>query len=407
MENWIDYRTARPFDFARERHRPLADDCRVALADEERQHLLDGALALGALSPYHRRDTETFIRTAQRVARAAVAPATRQAVRRVLADGFGAVHLTNLPTDPDLPPTPTAGGSLPGDYKKSHVSEFMLAALSALVDAEVFNFRQEGNGSAPLFDNVVPMRSKARQRGAGGYANNFPFHCESAWHRMRPDYLALVGVRQDAGARTLVSSVTTVERAGLTDTMPDDRYQLKPPDLYTEMQSRGIPMGTPRYRAQPPVQTSPAAATINVNFNGMACRDEAALRWLAELEDFVEANAAGCVLGPGDALILNNSRVCHTRSGYRPEFGPQARWFVRGNFKRDLWAGHTDPREHLSAAELRALADRGWLAGDNRLTGEFIRFVERPDAPATLSDPARRLVEKALNLTPVTGSRIV
>jgi hypothetical protein len=141
MEQWIDYRTARPFDFARERHRPLADECRIPLADGERQHLLEGALSLGTLSPYNRRDTETFIQTAQRVARAAFTPTTTRAVRRVLAGGFGAVLLTNLPTDPNLPPTPTAGGSLPEGYKKTHVSEFMLAALSALVDAEVFNFR--------------------------------------------------------------------------------------------------------------------------------------------------------------------------------------------------------------------------------------------------------------------------
>jgi L-asparagine oxygenase len=406
MEPWIDYRTARPFDYSRERHRPLADDCRIALADEERQLLLEGALNWGTMSPYDRRDAETFIRTAQQVAKAAVAPATRRAIRRVLDDGFGAVLLKNLPTDPELPPTPTAGGLLPVDYKKTHVSEFMLAALGALVNAEVFNFRQEGNGSAPLFDNVVPVRSKARQRGAGGYANNFPFHCESAWHRMRPDYLALVGVRRDAGARTLVTSVTSIEQAGLADTMPGDGYRLKPPDLYTQMRSKGIPFGTPTYRSQPPVQTS-AAATINVNFNGMACRDPSAVGWLAELEDFVEANAAGCVLGPGDALIMNNSRVCHTRTGYVPEFGPEARWFVRGNFKRDLWADHPDLDEYLSEAEIRALTDQGWLAEDNRLTGRFIRFVEQPTTLATLPDPARQLVEKALNLTPVTGSRIV
>lgn len=331
---WIDFRTARPFGFTRTMSRPLPDTARITLGDHESRLLTDSALRCTG-DPYRPAYGEEFIRLARRSATLFSEP-TGLAVRHVLDEGFGGVLLENLPVDPELPATPSVGGPLRPGYKRTYVSEFLAVALGALIDAEVFNFRQEGHGRAPLFDNVVPVAALREQRGAGGYANNFPFHCESAWHRMRPDYLVLVGVRADQGARTLLASISDIARAGLAHTMPAGAYRLKPPDLYLQLHRAGMPLGTPMFNGMAPIGPD---ATINVNFNGTDCLGTPAVCWLAELEEFIEANAVGCVLGPGSALLMNNSRVCHTRTGYEPEFGATARWFLRANFKRGLWSG--------------------------------------------------------------------
>jgi hypothetical protein len=160
------------------------------------------------------------------------------------------------------------------------------------------------------------------------------------------------------------------------------------------------------FSARPPVQLA-AEPTINVNFNGMDCRGPMAVQWLASLENLVEANATDCVLGSGCALVMNNFRVCHTRTGYSPRFGPDARWFVRGYFKRDLWSIAADPHEYLSAEEIRTLEDYGWLTAAGRLTARFQEFVDHSTKLDDVPDSARPLAEKAFNLTPVAGSRVV
>src|SRR5262249_7858516 len=151
--------------------------------------------------------------------------------------------------------------------------------------------------------------------------------------------------------------------------LPEGSYRLKPPELYTQMEEQGVPLGTPYYRTCPPVD----AATMNVNLNGTDCLGREAVDWLARFEDVTESNAISSVLKPGNALILNNYRTCHTRTGFDPCFGPDARWFLRGNFKKNLWGGDlTSPRTALSDADLEQMAAYGWTDGDGNLVASFL-----------------------------------
>ena len=359
-------------------------------------------------NPYASANAEEFIQEAQRASGDLFTPRTRQAVREVLDTGFGALLIENLPVDPVLPETPRACGALSPDYKRTFVSEFVSVALGALVNAQIFNFRQEGRGSAPLFDNVVPIRELRSQRGAGGFANNFPFHSESAWHRMRPDYVALIGIRKAPDAKTLVCSITDILDQELITNMPEDGYRLKPPQLYMQMEEQGIPLGTPFYRICPPIDARSDAATVNVNLNGTDCLGRDALEWLAGFESVTESSAIAAVLEPGNALILNNYRTCHTRTGFDPSFGPDARWFLRGNFKKNLWEGDPASRQaFLRDVDLEMMADYGWADGNGDLTTAFLPFIENPQQLNALPASMRPLAAKALYLTPVPGSRIV
>jgi hypothetical protein len=400
---WIDFRTARPPRFTRHKVRSLLERCKVRLETSEADALLQAATGCPG-NPYVPAEAEEFIQAAQCASSNLFTHGTRRAVREILDSGFGAALVANLPVDPVSLPTPRACGALDPGYKTTFVSEFVSVALGVLMDAEIFNFRQEGRGSAPLFDNVVPVEKFRSQRGAGGFENNFPFHCESAWHRMRPDYVALIGIKEDSAAKTLVSSITDILDQELINNMPEGSYRLKPPELYMQMEEQGIPLGTPFYQICPPVD----AATMNVNFNGTDCLGREAVDWLAKFEDVTESNAISSVLKPGNALILNNYRTCHTRTGFDPFFGPDARWFLRGNFKKNLWGGDVSSRETvLSDADLEQIAAYGWADRDGNLAASFLPFVENPQMISALPAGMRPSAAKALHLTPVPGSRIV
>jgi hypothetical protein len=404
---WIDYRTARPSRFTRHTGRGLPPHSKISLTAAEADALLCAAADCPG-NPYVPANAEEFIREAQRASSDLFTPGTRKTAQEILDSGFGALLVENIPVDPMLPPTPPGCGALSPGYKKTFVSEFVSVALGTLVDAQIFNFRQEGRGSAPLFDNVVPVSELRSQRGAGGFENNFPFHAESAWHRMRPDYVALIGIRKAPDARTLVCSITDILDQELIGTMPDESYRLKPPELYLQMEEQGVPLGTPFYRMCSPIDTSSDTAAVNVNMNGTDCLGREALEWLDKFESAVESNAISCVLEPGNALVLNNYRTCHTRTGFDPSFGSSARWFLRGNFKKDLWAGDLVSRQtSLRDAELELMADCGWADGNGDLTASFLPFVENPQKVNSLPAGLRPLAAKALGLTPVRGSRIV
>jgi hypothetical protein len=404
---WTDYRTARPSRFTRHTGRSLPPHSKISLTSTEADALLQAATDCPG-NPYAPANAEEFIQEAQRASSNLFSSSTRKAAQEILDSGFGALLVEDVPIDPILPPTPHACGALSPDYKKTFVSEFVSVALGTLVDAQIFNFRQEGRGSAPLFDNVVPVRELRSQRGAGGFENNFPFHSESAWHRMRPDYVALIGIRKAPDAKTLVCSITDILDQELVINMPEDSYRLKPPELYMQMEEQGVPLGTPFYRICPPIDTSSDTAAVNVNLNGTDFLGHEALEWLTRFENVTESNAIASVLEPGNALILNNYRTCHTRTGFDPSLGPEARWFLRGNFKKSLWEGGLVSRKaSLRGADLEMIADCGWADGNGDLTISFLPFIENPQKINTLSASMRSLAAKALYLTPVRGSRIV
>ena len=410
--DWIDYRKVRPLDFSRDDCAAFPEQAIVELPSEERQALLDMILNIPT-NPYIQGEQESFIASAKETALQALSETTLRRIRAELDSGLGAVLISGLPQDPDLPDTPTRGGSLPADYKKTFVCEAVLLGLGAITRAEPFNFRQEGRGTAPLIDNVVSVRELKSVKGSGGYENNFPFHNESTWHRKRPDYLALVGIREDPRAKTLIFSTEMLGSAVdmLTPAEAEGRFRLGGPELYDQMESVGIPLGTAKHVLVNPIENLITGLKLNLNFNGSDCADMDAVEWLCKLENYIEENAVAAVLGPGQALIINNDRVCHTRNGYTPSFDGRGRWLVRGYFKKDLWALDSSPSangaEVCSDQDYDDLLELGWMTETRHLTAEFFQYIQQPDLMMSLGKHESRLAAIAVHFTPVEGTRLV
>jgi|GEM_PF-5942453 len=409
MSAWIDYREMRPLRFPRDHNTPFPERATIRLSKVERQAISE-MTRLILSNPYVVEEQESFIESARRIAIDALDELTHSRIRNELELGLGAVLVTNLPCEVNLPDTPPRVGSLDPGYKKTFLNEALLFVFGLLTGAEPFNFRQEARGTAPLIDNVVPVRELRSVKGTGGYENNFPFHCEIAWHRKRPDYLALLGVRECPSARTLVFSTERLESAQWNLECSGE-FRLRAPDLYIEMEAMGMPLGTPRYRTTQVVRRVGKRFEINVNFNGTDCADQTAVSWLSRLESFIEQNAVATVLGPGKVLILNNNRTCHSRTGYSPNFRGQDRWFVRGYFKRNLWKADSGCPENTELIcgeqELRSLVRLGWMTPEQRLTEEFLKYVREPAEVRALSKSKARLAALAFHFTPIEGTRIV
>jgi len=406
--SWIDYRKAKPISYQRKHIADLPAENIVTISADESRKLKEGALAI-CKTPYNIEEQDAFINAAKALTHC-FAPETVASVESILATS-GVVLMKGLPVEADLPDTPTKGGSLPPGYKATFLNEALLIAFGTLSGGELYNYRQEGRGSAPLIDNVVPVRELKSHKGAGGYENNFPFHCESAWHRKRPHYLILYGVRENADAKTLAYSSKDLLSSdypldGLTD---PERFRLKAPELYIQMQNEGIPMGTPEFSDLPPVQIYKDKYKLNVNFNGTLCRDMETVELLSKFEDYIESKMVGTIISHGSALLLNNDITCHTRTGYTPLFDGKDRWFLRAYFRRDLWKYDSNVFKEIGGQpdDYQELRKLDWIDDDLTLTSAFTKFMYDPQEFYALPDAQKRLAVLAFQLTPIPGHRIM
>lgn len=410
--NWIDFRSSQPIEFPRTEIAEFPQTCIIKLSSQERESLEQNAKLI-AENPYKPTEIEHFILNAKRLSKC-FEPPTKELILSQLTKGFGAVLIEGLPVDHQLPETPTKGGALPHDYKSSFIAEAMLILIGSLTGSEPFNFRQEGRGTAPLIDNIVPIIGLRTQRGAGGFDNSFPFHCESAWHRKRPDYLVLLGLREADDAKTLIFSTQMLEESEWMKQSESIKewFRLKAPDLYVQMEDMGIPMGTAKYSFAPPLENTDTGIRLNINFNGTDCISAEAVSWLSQLENFIESKTVGAVIAPGKALILNNYLTCHTRTSFSPSFNGMDRWFLRGYFKQDLW--HQTPEtlynsgtNHSAEQLIADLVNIGWMDKNRKLTNEFSKYVHHPEEMKKLDGKLAELAAFAFNFTPIEGSRIV
>jgi len=400
---WHNYRETFPINYSRKFDKKIPEKYQIEVTNYEHSKLETEAKKINK-NPYQTEDQEGFILESKGLIKF-FNQSTINDIKLSL-ESFGAVLIKNLPVDKNLPDTPKTGGNLTKNYKNSFVSESLLIALGNIMKSEPYNFRQEGYGSSPLIDNIVPIKKLASQKGAGGFKNNFPFHSESAWHRKRPDYIILFGQRGNKKAKTLVFSSSQLSKEILSQINNKDfikSFRLKPPDLYIQMESYGIPLGTDKYSFIPPIQYLNGELRLNINFNGIDCNSIQFLNFLNELENFIEQHYYSTVLEKGTALIINNKITCHTRTGYEPLFNGRDRWFLRGYFKNDLWnSDRKQVREYLAK-----FSNLGWIDDSQNLNHKFIEYINNPKLLKNANPEIKKLADKAMYLTPNSDSRIV
>ena len=237
----------------------------------------------------------------------------------------GAILISGLPLDPILPTTPMDGGR--STQKSTFVSEGCLIGITTII-GEPFSYVSEKNGE--LIHNVCPVQRAETVQSNESSNVDLSLHVENAYFDTRPEYLALFGLRQDHDKQALTSFVDV--RSVLSKMSPTDRAELqKPMFIVPSPPSHHKAMGGEKWSSPRPVVNDPKDPTLICRFPGMKGLDQTSQKALDNFQQTLRhSNVVKHVaLEPGSMLLLNNRKVAHGRSRFKPRYDGTDRWLQR------------------------------------------------------------------------------
>lgn len=267
-------------------------------------------------------------------------------------DAPGVLLVSGLPTDPNLPDTPTDGG--PSRDKPTFVAERVLLGLSQLL-GEPVGFTSEKNGR--LIHDVAPVKMGAATQTNESSKVFLNFHNDivhddsGRYDIANPDFLVLNCLRPDAGgeAITCYADARDVCRAMHPDTLAvlrEPLFQLNAPGSYV----RDVAGGAEVLSDPMPVIAGPAhAPEVSVSANGVRGLTAEAEQAVATLQHACVSVAHQVCLEPGSALLINNRKGLHARSQFVARHDGSDRWLQRSYIRRNLW----DIRHRATDADQR------------------------------------------------------
>lgn len=352
-------------------------------------------------------------------------------IQNVKHSGAGFLEIEGIPTEPYLPNTPPTSEEAKKNKRTFVTEAFALGLEGLLGDQRICNFRQEALGTGDLVFNIVPTRSKLSIKGAGGVGEGFGFHKEDAWHPQSPDFLFLIGLRQDHERKAITwcaSNEQVVSELSPSDlhVLSTHEFEIFAPEIHALMEEdKGILFSFPDPHSGFVItQTEDGRYDIMLNQNGMApkfANDTQAADALRRLDDAIQRVKVPVKLKEGTMLLVNNNRSVHTRNGYIPRFDGRDRWFQRYYLASEakLWQEKVVCPDHfLECASLEqanrvvlALRSSGILDQENRLTQSFSPHHEGFSLKDILPEDAkakeRIILNVLLRLGPAYPYRVI
>ena len=257
----------------------------------------------------------------------------------------GAIKITNLPTDSNLPMPPAQPGGLKRIEKPSYISENVLMVIATLF-GKPYSMACEGRG---LINNLVPTRATSADLSGAGAASDLRFHIENSALRFltgrdcSPKALFLTGVRQD---KTPPLTRLSDARPALALLAPEDRkalstaqYRIRLPFRWRQFRQGYDEVTTPRI---PLLRASGDGLLVNAALYGDMIADfgsAAGERAAHNFEAALEAVAVDEVVTPGEVLCIDNRVTLHARTPFQASFddeGRALRWAQRVFVTEDL-----------------------------------------------------------------------
>lgn len=247
------------------------------------------------------------------------------ALRRLKTDHrVDAVIVRGLPVD-DFPTPPTPNHYRgPEGYRIEPAD--ILHGLLAVQLGQPFGYLNQQSGR--IFNDIIAIEESADDdRGSAGYRRAFRFHTEDSFHPLPPTYFGLCCVRNPDEVPCLIASIRDVE---LDDR--DDRI-LRAARIRFNLSTGQRAAENDIDRPQLPMVWGPGDLPffrINLaTFDRDDADSVATAETIDALARALEAVRREIVLGPGDALWLDNRRVAHARDAYAPQFDGGGRWLKR------------------------------------------------------------------------------
>jgi L-asparagine oxygenase len=239
----------------------------------------------------------------------------------------GALLVRGLPVDESsLPPTPAVSGSV----QREATVPAALLVLVASAFGDPIAFSKEKSGA--MVQDVVPVPGNEEVQGNEGSVL-LMFHNENAFHRHRPDFVALVCLRADhdrtAGLRT--ASIRQVYEAlgeEHREALSSKEFVTAPPTSFGSARTELLPHAV--------LSGAPDDPDVMVDYAATEPLTERAGKALAELRSQFAAHALTHYLTPGDLAIVDNRVTVHGRTSFTPRYDGQDRWLQRTTVTQNL-----------------------------------------------------------------------
>lgn len=238
---------------------------------------------------------------------------------------YGTLLLRNVPIDTSLPPTPH-DGRRPDNMP--YLSESVGALLGCLL-GDIFSYGDEKEGL--LIQNICPVFGQENlQENTGSVF--LEFHTEDSFHPFPPDYLILMCLRGDRTGQAITATASLGRVIGSLDeevieTLAGPNYIIRSSSSF----------GASKYRRRTAIIGDPQQGRgLVFDLNGMEALSDVAEQAMQRLRQALEREAYGICLTPGDAIIIDNNKSCHARTGFRPYYDGRDRWLQRIFISRDF-----------------------------------------------------------------------
>ena len=228
---------------------------------------------------------------------------------------IGLIH--NLPIDTLLPKTPTvkhAADSI------SMLADGVIGTVSALFGIV---YTIEGKGSGRHIHNLYPVVGDEYTQLGSSSQVELEWHVEEAFHPARPNWLNLLCLRSDVEAITKIARARDlILEPDILRTLTEHRFNLRIDETYSSVgSSTSITTSVLAGSSTDPEIVLDPAYTI--------FQDEIEYRAVAAVGNAAELAHLRFTLVEGDLLVLNNRRVIHGRSAFRPRMDGTDRWLKR------------------------------------------------------------------------------
>jgi hypothetical protein len=246
---------------------------------------------------------------------------------RLLNEPSGGLVLSGLPIDFDAL-GPTTLEHLPETYttevRRTVALHFLLASL--LGDP----MSQAGVRDGQLIQDIRPLPGDEATQLASSSEGGLEYHCEDAYHDLRPDWILLMCLRNPDGVPTTFCRVRDLPLPEeVKATLFQKRFVISPDSSHdNSADTHRVAVLSGDHRS-PFVRIDPAFMPRHLD-------DEAAEKALATIIDGFDGGLQDVVLAPGEVMIIDNLRTVHGRRPFVAHYDGNDRWLRSLTVAADL-----------------------------------------------------------------------
>ena len=305
-------------------------------------------------SPYD--DFETFLLSVYPI----FAQSSRSVLRQLFAyrndpSAPGVLHITNVPIDDVIPPTPTNARRTAD--KQTYISEGSLLGIAQIL-GEPLGYRNEKDGE--VIQNLAPVKSESESTSSESSKIDLGFHTdldfdaedtEKPQNITNADYILLICLRQDpekkactlyADARDIMSRLTGEQ----LDILRQPLYQFGAAYTFTGKVGEDRIWSPPTPIIKGPQGFPEITLELACGVRGLTEEARAVLMDVANVCEQPDI-AQRVYLKPGEMLLINNRKGAHGRTAFPARYDGSDRWLQRLYVRRSLWELRKDSSKSL------------------------------------------------------------